>query len=114
MKKDDTVYLHHMLDAIQRIQQYVKGIAIAQFRQNGLVQDAAVYQLLIIGEASRNVSDEFQASHSEIPWSQVIALRNRIVHAYFEINLQIVWDIVQNDLPPLKQQLAKILGEAEN
>lgn len=75
------------------------------------MQDAVVRQLEIIGEASRNVSESFQEEHSDIPWGQIISLRNRIVHEYFEINLGIAWDIVQDDLPVLKRQIQQILDE---
>jgi uncharacterized protein with HEPN domain len=73
-----------------------------EFLQNGLLQDGVIRQMEIIGEASRNLSDEFRENHSDVPWSQIIGLRNRIVHAYFEIDFEIAWTIVQNDLPSLK------------
>ena len=111
MKKDDTVYLRHILDAIERIADYTKGTSAEQFMQSQLVQDGVVRQLEIIGEASRNLSDEFRQEHLQVPWSQMIGLRNRIIHAYFNVNLHIVWEIVQKDLAPLKQQVKHILGE---
>ncbi len=109
MKKDDTVYLHHILDAIQRIQTYTHDVSKEKYIQDGLLQDGVVRQLEIIGEASTNLSEEFQERHSEIPWGQIIGLRNRIVHAYFDINLDITWDIVHDDIPELKQQIEHIL-----
>ncbi len=68
-----------------------------------------VRQLEIIGEASTNLSGEFQEKHSEVPWGQIIGLRNRIVHAYFDINLDVTWDIAQGDIPELKKQIESIL-----
>lgn len=73
------------------------------------LQDAVVRRLEIIGEAARSIPAESQESHEEIPWADVIALRNRIVHAYFAINLTIVWDVVQHDLPRLAENLDAIL-----
>jgi len=67
--------------------------------------------LEIVGEASRNVSEEFQEKYSEIPWGQIVAMRNRIIHEYFNINLEVAWDIVREDLPVLKQQVQKILSK---
>lgn len=105
MKRSDTVYLSHILDAITQIEIYTAGLSYDQFSQTRLVQDGVIRQLEIIGEASRNLSDDFRDQHSELPWPQIIGLRNRLIHAYFEVNLGIVWDIVQNDLPPLKQKV---------
>lgn len=114
MKKDDTVYLRHILDAIEQVEDYLRGVSSDQFMQTRIVQDAVVRRLEIIGEASRNVSGEFQQAHPEVPWGQIIGLRNRIIHAYFNVNLQIVWEIAKNDLPPLKQELRRILGNGES
>ncbi len=109
MKKDDRVYLQHILDAIHRIETYTNGVSKEKYMQDGLLQDGVVHQLEIIGEASTNLSEEFRERYSEIPWGQIIGLRNRIVHAYFDINLEITWDIVQGDIPELKQQVERIL-----
>jgi len=109
MKKDDTVYLRHILDAIEQIEDYLEEASAEQFWQRELLQDGVVRRLEIIGEASRNLSDELRRDHPEVPWQQIVGLRNRIVHAYFNVNLQIVWEITQNDLAPLKQQVERIL-----
>jgi uncharacterized protein with HEPN domain len=109
MKKDDTVYLQHILDAILRIETYTHGVSKEEYLQDSLLQDGVVRQLEIIGEASTNLSQEFQDKYSEIPWGQIIGLRNRIVHAYFDINLDVTWDIVHGDIPELKKQIESIL-----
>ena len=109
MKKDDTVYLQHILDAIQRIESYTRGVTKEKYMQDGLLQDGVVRQLEIIGEASNKLSEEFKEKHSVIPWGQIIGLRNRIVHAYFDINLEVTWDITEEDIPELKTQITRIL-----
>ena len=109
MKKDDTVYLQHMLNAILRIESYTQGVTKENYLGNVLLQDGVVRQLEIIGEASNSLSEEFREAHSDIPWGQIIGLRNRIVHAYFDINLDVTWDIAQGDIPELKQQIERIL-----
>jgi uncharacterized protein with HEPN domain len=81
------------------------------FLQNGLLQDGVIRQMEIIGEASHNLSDEFRESHLDVPWSQIIGMRNRIVHAYFDIDFEIAWTIVHNDLPSLKK---KVYGYLNN
>ena len=113
MKKDDAVFLQHILDAIEQIGAYTKDVSGEQFMQNRLLQDGVIRQLEIIGEASRNLSSELCQRHAEVPWSQIIGLRNRIAHAYFSVELRIVWEIVQDDLPLLKQQIGSILAEME-
>jgi uncharacterized protein with HEPN domain len=106
MKQNDSVYLAHILDAINQIETYTADLSYKQFSQTRLVQDGVVRQLEIIGEASRNLSDDFRDQYPELPWSQIVSLRNRLIHAYFDINLGIVWEIVQNDIPPLKQSIS--------
>lgn len=115
MKKDSTVYLQHIRDAIQRTERHLAGVSWDQFCQSELVQDAVIRQLEIIGEASRNLSGDFRRAHPEVPWSQIIGLRNRLIHAYFAVDLPIVWEIANVDLPILKEQIERILGpEGEN
>ncbi len=109
MKKDDTVYLLHILDAIDLIIQYTKGMSENEFLSNSMAHDAVVRQLEIIGEAARNVSDEFQAKHRQLPWIKMIGIRNKIVHEYFNVNYSIVWDTIKDDLPLLKKSIKKIL-----
>jgi uncharacterized protein with HEPN domain len=111
MSKDDTVYLRHILDAIEQVQEYLKGVSIERFLQRRLLQDGVVRRLEIIGEASRNLSDELRQRYPEVPWRQIIGLRNRITHAYFDVDLHIVWEIAQDDLLPLRQQVGQILEE---
>jgi uncharacterized protein with HEPN domain len=109
--KDDTVYLRHILDSIKSIVKYLEGISFETYMKDELIQDGVIRRLEIIGEASRNTSQDFREQYSEIPWSQIISLRNRIVHAYFNINLNTIWTIVQDELPILKQNVENILGE---
>ena len=105
MKQSDSVYLAHILDAIHQIEIYTAGLDYDQFLEIRLVQDGVIRQLEIIGEASRNLSVDFQTQHPETPWPAIISLRNRLIHAYFEVNLGVVWDILQNDIPSLKRNV---------
>jgi len=113
MKKDDSVYLHHILMAVERIEEYSEGVSLQEFLVTGIIQDGVVRQLEIIGEASRNLSAELVQSHPEVPWSEIIGLRNRIAHAYYNIDQGVVWDIVQEDLPSLRRDVTRILEEVE-
>jgi uncharacterized protein with HEPN domain len=114
MKKDDSVYLHHILAAIKRIETYSKGVSFQELLQTEILQDGVVRQLEIIGEAARNLSSDLIQKHPEVPWAEIIGLRNRIAHAYYNIDLGVVWDIVQEDLPSLKRDVVRILDEAKD
>ena len=109
MKRDDTVYLHHILDAIGVIESYTKGMTENEFLSNSMAHDAVVRQMEIIGEAARNISDEYQRKHPKLPWAKMIGIRNKIIHEYFNINYAIVWDTVKDDLPVLSKSIKKIL-----
>ncbi len=104
-------YLGDVLDAIKRIEGYLRGVDKDAFQENLMMQDAVMHQIEIIGEASNNISEEFQERHLELPWMQMRAIRNKIVHDYREVNLNIIWDTAKNDLPSLKKQVRKLLGE---
>ena len=107
----DAIYLGDILDAIRRIESYTAGVKKKEFIEHFMMQDAVMRQIEIIGEASNSVSEEFQEQHSELPWFQMRGIRNKIVHEYRGINLQVIWDTVKNDLPMLKKQVQGILGE---
>ena len=92
MKKDDTVFLYHILDAIGLIEEYTGGMSENEFLSNSLVHDAVVRQIEIIGEAARNISQQFQEKHPKLPWAKMIGIRNKFTHEYFNVNYSIVWD----------------------
>ncbi|MGC1374856.1 MAG: DUF86 domain-containing protein [Anaerolineales bacterium] len=108
-KPDDAARLGHIFDAICRIEEYTHGVHKDTFIGHGMMQDAVMRQVEIIGEASRNISDEFQEAHPELPWLQMRGIRNKIVHDYLEINTDVIWDTIKNDLPVLKSQVQKLL-----
>ena len=105
----DEAYLLDILLAARKAIGFVKGMTWAEFAQSELHQSALVRPLEIIGEAARRISAETQQSHPEIPWQQMIGMRNRLIHAYFDVNLDVVWKTVTRDLPSLKTELEKIL-----
>ena len=109
MKKDDTVYVHHILDAIDLIEEYTRGMSENEFLSNSMAHDAVIRQIEIIGEAARNISNEFQKKYPALPWTKMIGIRNKIIHEYFNVNYAIVWDTVKDDLPSLKKFIKKII-----
>lgn len=99
-------YLGHMLAAIERIDRHTAGINEATFLTSELIQDAVIRNLEVIGEAANNiqrVDAVFAAMHSEIPWQVMYAMRNRLTHGYDKVDLEMVWNTLQNDLPGLYQ-----------
>jgi uncharacterized protein with HEPN domain len=102
--------LQDILDAISAIERYaVQGKAA--FDEQELIQTWMVYQLQIIGEATNAVSKERLNRYPDIPWNQVVGFRNLVVHEYFRVSLNLVWSIVQNNIPPLKSTVERMLQE---
>lgn len=111
MKKDDTVYLRHILDAIALIEEYVHGLSENEFLTHSMTKDAVAREIEIIGEAANNISGEFQGKHPKMPWKKMTGIRNKIIHEYFNVNFSVVWDTVQEDIPLLKRAIKKLLSE---
>jgi uncharacterized protein with HEPN domain len=98
-----------LLEAIERIGNYIEGFEPAAFIIDKKTQDAVVRQLEIIGEAAANLTSELRRKNPHVAWRDAAAARNRLIHGYFDVDAEIVWDIVQNDLPVLKSQIETIL-----
>lgn len=111
MKKDDLLYFLHIRDSIKKILSYTSGVDEESFLSNTMLQDALVRHIEIIGEASNKVSDNTRNKYSNVPWKQINGMRNRIVHEYFGVRLDIVWDTIQNDIITLKDDVDKIIED---
>jgi len=109
--KDDQLYLGHILEAIERILAYAEE-GEASFRRDFKTQDAIIRNLQVLGEAVKKVSAETRAAHPEVPWRDMAGMRDRVVHDYFGISLDIVWDVVKNHLPPLRAKFQKLVPKA--
>lgn len=110
-------YLGHILEAIERIEEYVNDMDEVAFLSSKLVQDAVIRNIEIIGEASNNiqrVAPEFAVQHDDIPWQVMYAMRNRVSHGYDKVDFEMVWKTIGNDLPDLyklvKSALSSIRG----
>jgi uncharacterized protein with HEPN domain len=113
MKKDNAFYLRHMLDATEFILFHMEGISFEEFCDDGLLHSAVVHQLQIIGQAARSLSKDFIHQHAEVPWGEIIGMRNHIVHEYFRVDFDFVWDTVQHDLPDLQARVRHILFQTD-
>lgn len=105
---NDHKKLHDILDAIEAIEAYSVA-SYDKFLADSKTQDAILYNLIIIGEAANQISNEFKEQNYAIPWSSMIGTRNIIVHGYDQVKLQIVWEILQRDLDNLKSEITKVL-----
>lgn len=108
-------YLQHILDAIDRATGYVAGMGLDAFERDPRTQDAVIRSIEVIGEAAnraRLADPEFAARHADVPWDVMYGMRNRVVHDYFEVDLEIVWQTVNRDLPALRKQIAALLAQA--
>ncbi len=104
-------YLAHVLESIEAIERYTRGMEAAAFLNDSQAQDAVVRRLEIIGEAVKNVGPEFRAAHTEIPWKRIAGLRDVLIHRYFEVDLELTWETVQEQLPTFKQQVQALLQQ---
>jgi uncharacterized protein with HEPN domain len=110
MPRSIEVRLVDIREAIAKIEQYVHGMDYERFAQDGKTQDAVVRNLEVIGEACKGIPSEFRNNHSHIPWQRISGLRDILIHDYFGIDVEIIWDIVQNKLPELGEQLKSLKG----
>lgn len=111
MQRTYKVYLIDILEAIQSIKEYTKDISFKDFRENKMVRDAVTRNLEVIGEAVKNIPDEIKDKHPETSWRKVAGLRDRLIHKYFEVDVEILWDIIEYELPDLKNKISEILHE---
>ena len=109
--KNDGTYLSHILEAIEKIESYIAGADYEQFASNNMMIDDIVRELEIIGEASTNLTKEFREEHANVQWQQMIGMRNFVIHEYFGVNTEIVWDTCKNNLAVLKPLIKQALAE---
>jgi len=100
MWRDDARLLD-MLLAARELDKYTEGVSFEEFDRNRLLQHAIIRLIEIVGEAARNISTEFKAAHPEIPWSGIIGMRNQLIHEYFRVDSDKVWEVVKKDMAPL-------------
>ena len=107
--KKDKAYLRHILDAVSDIKRFMEGLTKEEFFENKEKQYAALRALEIIGEATKNLSKEMKAKHSEIQWRDIAGMRDKLIHEYFGVNLNLVWETVKKNIPELEKQISEML-----
>lgn len=112
MFEDDSVRIRHILDAAREAVAFSHGRSRADLDTDRKLNLSLVRLLEVIGEAARGISSDCRQAHPELPWKSMVGMRDRLIHAYFDVNLHVVWETVTEDLPPLIAQLEKIVADA--
>src|SRR4030067_2120836 len=107
--RNDKAYLSHIADAMSDIKRFMKNVTKEEFLENREKQYAVLRALEIIGEATKNVSKEMKAENTEVNWNDIAGMRDRLIHQYFGVNLDLVWATVKKNLPELENQISKML-----
>ncbi len=108
-KRADIDCLNDIKEAIRRINIYIENLSYEQFLEDLKTEDAVVRNLEVIGEAAKNISEELKRKYSQIPWKDLAGVRDRLIHHYFGVNFDIVWDIAKKELPAITLQVEEIL-----
>ena len=111
--KDPSVFAAHILECIEKVQEYSKDITKEDFKNSTQLQDAIIRRVEIIGEAARNIPQEIQIEYPEIPWDEMKGMRNVLIHEYFGVDLDLTWEVTRKDLPDLKSQIISLKEELE-
>jgi len=111
MKRDYSLYVEDILDCINKIETFVEGMDFQQFVQDDKTASAVIRKLEIIGEASKIVPDSIKQKFSQIPWKEMARMRDKITHHYFDIDYEVVWKILKEELPKVKPHIVKILDQ---
>ncbi len=113
MTKEPKIFLEHVLTHISLIENFMKGLTRQKLENSELHKSALIYELQVIGEAVKNLPLSFTHKYPQIEWQKMAGLRDKLIHNYFGIDLEIVWNVIKNKLPSLKQQIQHILKELE-
>lgn len=110
MKRSYRLFVEDILESVDKIERYVKGISYDNFVENEMIIDAVIRNLEVIGEASKNIPENIREQYTTIPWRRIIGLRNIMIHGYFGIDLSIIWEIITKNLPETKPSIVEMLN----
>ncbi len=113
MRRDYTLFIKDILDAIDRIEEFIGNMEYGEFIQDDKTSTAVVKKIEIIGEAIKNIPRDVRVEYRAIPWKDIVGMRNKITHNYFKIDYEIVWNVVKEKLPVLKIQIKQVMKEME-
>ena len=107
--KEDSIFLKHILEEIEKIENSLSGVSEMKFKNNVDYVDMTVRRIEIIGEAAKNLSKSLVNGHPEVEWKKIIGTRDKIIHGYFDVSVKLIWEIVEKDIPELKRHIKSIL-----
>jgi uncharacterized protein with HEPN domain len=110
IRKDNTIFLKHILESIDHIEQFIKNKSKNDFKNSVQLQDAIIRRIEIIGEAAKNMDESFKEANKNVEWKNIAGMRDVIIHKYFGVDLELVWNVIIEDLPKLKKEIKKILS----
>ncbi len=110
--RDDRAFLLHIRDALREVREFVDGEDYESFLENRMVQNAVMRSFEVVGEAARRVSLEFREAHPEVPWRLTGDFRNKLIHGYFALDLEVIWKTATEDAPMLLAQIEGLVEEA--
>ena len=113
-KLGDLARLLHVLDSIEEIKQYTHDAEFEDFEDQSMMKNACIRQLEIIGEACNRISEEIRQKYPQIEWSQIVGLRNILIHQYFGVDDKVIWDIIKQDLVDLESKIKEIVQDLSN
>ena len=108
MKKNVKIFLTHILDSINLIEEYIKNNSKSDFLKSRQLQDSVIRRIEIIGEAIKNIPNEIKTNNAQIPWKEITGMRDILIHQYFGVDLDLTWQVIDKDLPRLKRQILDI------
>lgn len=106
-------FLYDILESIKRIEDYTKNIDFEELLKNTMIQDAVVRNIEVIGEAVKNIPNEFKKRYDKVEWRKIAGMRDKIIHFYFGISWEVVWKTIKEKLPLFKEEIKKIIKEIE-
>lgn len=109
MQREPRVFLEDIYSAAIKIEKFTDGLTFDEFESNELISDAVIKNILVIGEAAKNIPSDIRMKNPHIEWRKMAGMRDMLIHGYFSINFRIVWDVVQNKIPILKAQIKKLM-----
>lgn len=110
-KKDSLIFLEHIIESINDIESFIKGVKKAEFFKDKKLQNALIRSIEVIGEAVKNISFSFRNKYLNIEWAKIAGMRDKLMHHYFGVNLETIWKVIEEDIPKLKKDIENILDK---